>query len=147
MFIFGMGRPRKWAIDKIESLLKPVADHIWKIYAYHSVRPDDVDDWIKDINIWMDDIRSYNVPKVGSKPNVSLKLMRDMLTDTYFGGLDDLKVKNSRFSKLKNPYPRLNDLDEVDVFKAQKISNIFIDILFRDLYSEIAFRHVKHWLK
>ena len=61
--IKAMGRPRADMLALIKSDMRDtVQDHLWKLFAYHTVRPNDVKGWIDTIEARREKFSRYNKP-------------------------------------------------------------------------------------
>ncbi len=125
--ILGMGRERTEMTLKLKGLDVPIQNHIWKIYAYHKDRPNDINGWLEEIDNYIKELRRYNVStgKGKSKFNYKKSQLKDRLTDTLFGKLEDVEVLEFYWGTHKNPFPR-KEITNQDVVKLQHLCNKFI---------------------
>jgi len=127
--LYEMGRPRQDMIDKINSLIDTVQEHLWKLYAYGNVRINDISGWTVSLNKHLNMLRKYNVQRKGNgRKNLTKKGIGE-LTATMFSELDDLKVLNDILSS--NGFPSIK-FTEKDRKKLVAFSNEYFMLVFTD---------------
>lgn len=121
-----MGRPLSSMLKLVEATQDTIQEHLWKLFAYHSYRPTDMNGWKRSIDKHIPKLITYNVPK--NNPN-RRNLDRDQLIDKYVTELfenDDIDVLISIWNQEGYPFV---ELSESDRNRLRTLATKFVDAI------------------
>ena len=124
--IYEMGRHKSEMTDTVKELEPRITEHIWKIWAYHAERPQDVNTWLKSLNKHLKKFRKYNVPKGSSGKNLDREYLIDKLVTEPFEHSGDIEVLvgewcDEGFPSVFVPENRIQDL--------QNFASKYVDLI------------------
>lgn len=126
--ILEMGRVRSEAVDKFEALRPRIVEHLWKLYAYHAYRSQDVNSWLVSLNKYLIELRRYNIQKGATKKiNLDKSYFEDKLIKEDFESIEDLETLDQEYNLIG--FPKVFVSDE-DVTTLQKLANAYISHIF-----------------
>ena len=123
-----MGRSKKDMNDLFQSLKETIEEHIWKIFAYHNERSQDLSGWIKSLNKHLKRLRSYNIQKDNIKRrNFSKEYLYNKLSYEPFEGDEDIDNliadwANEGYPVVVVPDKKIKDL--------QQLAKDYVDCVF-----------------
>ena len=124
-----MGRQKKEMKSLFQPLRDTIEEHIWKIFAYHNERPQDLNGWIKSLNKHLKKLRNYNVQKENPKKHkFSKKYLYDKLSYEPFQSEVDIDILignwgDEGFPIVHVPNERIKDL--------QRLAKNYVDCIFQ----------------
>ena len=121
-----MGRSREDMTALVNSLQDTIQEHIWKIYAYHKFRHQNINGWLKSLNKHIQKLRTFNSPKFGNGLNLSREQLLDKFQIELFENYRDVEQLNYNWKD--NGYPFVT-LDDNDVKKLQTLATRYVDLI------------------
>ncbi len=121
-----MGRPREDMTILVKNLQDTVQEHIWKIYAYHKIKPQDVNGWLKSLNKHIGKLRTYNV-QVGSSTKTNMtrgQLLEKFLTHLF----EERDIEQLNYNWKGHGYPFVT-LDDGDTKRLQTLATRYVDLI------------------
>lgn len=120
-----MGRPREDMTALVKALQETLQEHLWKVYAYHLVRPQNVNGWLKSLNKHLSKLRAFNVSKKG----LGINMDRDQLLDKVLTELfEDRDIELLNYSWKEHGYPFV-PLYNKDTEKLQTLATRYVDLI------------------
>ena len=107
-----MGRYKPAMVSKTIALTDTIQEHLWKIYAYHKDKPQDMRLWLVSLNSALKKLRLFNIAK--GKPNaknLEKHELYDLLADTCFGNKEDSETLNWNWHGEGYPLKEITDMD------------------------------------
>jgi hypothetical protein len=124
------GRKRQEMGILLGALSDTLQEHFWKLFVYHSYRPEDVAGWVLSLNKHLSKLRRYNKSKRFFKRiNAGRDLLHDILTDTFFGTQRDVELLASEWSR--QGYPKI-DISEKDRKRLMSLVDKYIEYILDD---------------
>lgn len=124
-----MGRKASEFDIVFEGLRETIVEHLWKLYAYHKDRPQDINGWTRSLNKHLDRLRRFNNPKGGGKFNRDYAWLKDKFIDEDFEGIRDLEILAGIW--MNKGYPSIL-VTEKDVENMHKLSDKYIKLILSD---------------
>lgn len=110
--IISMGRPRDDMTKLIKSGLRDrTQEHLWKVFAYHSLPHATVPHWLDELNAYLEKFQIMNVQKnTKDGKNYDLVQLEDkFVTELFEDG--DIDTLNKIWSRKIYPYLPLSEAD------------------------------------
>ncbi len=124
-----MGRPRQDMVDLVKSCQDVVQEHLWKLYAYHSIRQNDVAGWLETLNKYLPKLSTYNVQKnSATRKNLNRSQLLDKFVVELFEDAD-IRVQNKLWAN--KGFPKL-DLTEQNCSDLRKLAERFVDCILTE---------------
>jgi len=107
-----MGRSLQSMTNLVDSLQDVVQEHLWKLFAYHKVRPQDVKGWKRSVDKYIPRLQKYNIQKDHSnRKNLERADLEDkFVTELFEDG--DIDLLNMQWSHKGFPKQSLTDNDK-----------------------------------
>jgi len=121
-----MGHPREDMTALVNNLQDRIQEHIWKIYAYHKIKPQPMRQWMISLNKHLDKLRRYNL-QVGSKSKVNMtreQLLEKLLVHIF----EPRDIEQLNYEWKGHGYPFVT-LDESDTRKLQTLATRYVDLI------------------
>ena len=124
-----MGRPLQDMVDRVKGCKDSVQEHLWKLFAYHKVRPNDVNGWIRSVNKYIPKLVIYNVQKNNPKRR---NLDREQLLDQFVIELfEDGDIDMLITSWQSSGYPYV-EMSERDRNRLRELATKFVDTIVNE---------------
>lgn len=121
-----MGRNKSKMTDLLNSLDDTIIEHVWKLWAYHNISPNDINGWLLAINKHLPKLRRYNKQKAGSGENLSRSDLMTVLVDEPFEHSGDIGLLVAEWEE--NGYPHV-DVPEDRIKDLQKFASKVVDLI------------------
>lgn len=123
-----MGRPKSDMTKLLQSNIRErVQEYIWKIYAYHRNRPNDIRSWLISLNNCINRLYLFNITKNNLNAfNYEEDELKYIFTDTLFEQMRDIEALRDIWMKEGYPFIFLN---ENDLNKLRILCNRYVDCI------------------
>lgn len=123
-----MGRPKSDMTKLLQSNIRErVQEYIWKIYAYHRNRPNDIRSWLIHLNNCINRLYLFNITKNNLNAfNYEEDELKYIFTDTLFEQMRDIEALRDIWMKEGYPFIFLN---ENDLNKLRILCNKYVDCI------------------
>jgi hypothetical protein len=120
--------------DAIVDYQDRIEEHLFKLYAYGNLMPENVRQWVKSLNSYMYPLMRRNIGK-GNKQNVKKEVVLKRYVDQSFSSIDVLKIWNMELNNIDENYKVL-EFNSSDLIKIRKLATLYVESIFSNVRFE-----------